>query len=168
MVVSKCIIAMQPFNTTNEGHISWEKCSLRKWLNNDFLNEAFSDAEKKLISDTTVSNTEYLAFGLSYSTTDHLTTDKVFLLGENERDMLSSVDALKGIGTDSVIALFGDVANRDSSDLKFIWWLRTTWEDAVGCQASAVYGASYDEHEHDTYNVEESAGVRPAMWISLK
>ena len=59
MVVSKCIIAMQPFNTTNEGHISWEKCTLRKWLNNDFLNEAFSDAEKKLISDTTVSNTEY-------------------------------------------------------------------------------------------------------------
>ena len=46
MVVSKCIIAMQPFNTTNEGHISWEKCTLRKWLNNDFLNEAFSDAEK--------------------------------------------------------------------------------------------------------------------------
>lgn len=168
MVVSKCIIAMQPFNTTNEGHISWEKCTLRKWLNNDFLNEAFSDAEKKLISDTTVSNTEYLARGLSYSTTDYLTTDKVFLLGENERDMLSSVDVLKGIGTDSVIALFGDVANRDSSDFKFLWWLRTTWEDAVDCRASVVYGASYDEHEHDTYNVEESAGVRPAMWISLK
>lgn len=168
MVVSKCIIAMQPFNTTNEGHISWEKCTLRKWLNNDFLNEAFSDAEKKLISDTTVSNTEYLARGLSYSTTDYLTTDKVFLLGENERDMLSSVDALKGIGTDSVIALFGDVANRDSSDFKFLWWLRTTWEDAVDCRASVVYGASYDEHEHDTYNVEENAGVRPAMWISLK
>ena len=167
MVVSKCIIAMQPFNTTNEGHISWEKCTLRKWLNNDFLNEAFSDAEKKLISDTTVSNTEYLARGFSYSTTDYLTTDKVFLLGENERDMLSSVDALKGIGTDSVIALFGDVANRDSSDFKFLWWLRTTWEDAVDCRASVVYGASYDEHKHDTYNVEESAGVRPAMWISI-
>lgn len=168
MVVSKYIIAMQPFNTMNEGHISWEKCTLRKWLNNDFLNEAFSDAEKKLISDTTVSNTEYLAFGFSYSATDHSTTDKIFLLSENERDMLSSVDALKGIGTDSVIALFGDVANRDSSDLKFQWWLRTTWEDAVDCRASVVYGASYDEHVHDTYNVEESAGVRPAMWISLK
>lgn len=46
MVVSKYIIAEQPFNTTNEGHISWENCTLRKWLNNDFLNEAFSDAEK--------------------------------------------------------------------------------------------------------------------------
>lgn len=173
MVVSKCIIAMQPFNTTNEGHISWEKCTLRKWLNNDFLNEAFSDAEKKLISDTTVSNTEYLARGLSYSTTDHLTTDKVFLLGENERDMLSSVDALKGIVTESVIALFSDAANSDvaninPSNFEPLWWLRTTWEDAVDCQASVAYGASYDEHEHDTCNVEESAGVRPAMWISLK
>lgn len=173
MVVSKCIIAMQPFNTTNEGHISWEKCTLRKWLNNDFLNEAFSDAEKKLISDTTVSNTEYLAFGLSYSTTDYSTTDKIFLLSENERNMLSSVDALKGIVTESVIALFSDAANSDvaninPSNFEPLWWLRTTWEDAVDCQASVAYGASYDEHEHDTCNVEESAGVRPAMWISLK
>lgn len=163
MVVSKYIIAGQPFNTTNEGHISWENCTLRKWLNNDFLNEAFSDAEKKLITDTTIFSTEYLA----HSTTDYSTTDKIFLLSENERNMLSSVDALKGIGTDSVIALFGDVANRDSSDFNFLWWLRTTWEDAVDCQASVVYGASYDEHEHDTCNVEESAGVRPAMWISI-
>lgn len=173
MVVSKCIIAMQPFNTTNDGHISWEKCTLRKWLNNDFLNEAFSDAEKKLISDTTVSNTEYLAFGLSYSTTDYSTTDKIFLLSENERNMLSSVDALKGIVTESVIALFSDAANSDvaninPSNFEPLWWLRTTWEDAVDCQASVAYGASYDEHEHDTCNVEESAGVRPAMWISLK
>lgn len=173
MVVSKCIIAMQPFNTTNEGHISWEKCTLRKWLNNDFLNEAFSDAEKKLISDTTVSNTEYLARGLSYSTTDYSTTDKIFLLSENERNMLSSVDALKGIVTESVIALFSDAANSDvaninPSNFEPLWWLRTTWEDAVDCQASVAYGASYDEHEHDTCNVEESAGVRPAMWISLK
>lgn len=173
MVVSKYIIAEQPFNTTNEGHISWENCTLRKWLNNDFLNEAFSDAEKKLISDTTVSNTEYLAFGLSYSTTDYLTTDKIFLLSENERNMLSSVDALKGIVTESVIALFSDAANSDvaninPSNFEPLWWLRTTWEDAVDCQASVAYGASYDEHEHDTCNVEESAGVRPAMWISIK
>ena len=168
MVVSKYIIAEQPFNTTNEGHISWENCTLRKWLNNDFLNEAFSGAEKNLITDTTVFSTEYPVVGATYST-----TDKIFLLSENERNMLSSVDALKGIVTESVIALFSDAANSDvaninPSNFEPLWWLRTTWEDAVDCQASVVYGASYDEHEHDTCNVEESAGVRPAMWISLK
>lgn len=87
--------------------------------------------------------------------------------------MLSSVDALKGIVTESVIALFSDAANSDvaninPSNFEPLWWLRTTWEDAVDCQASVAYGASYDEHEHDTCNVEESAGVRPAMWISIK
>lgn len=113
MVVSKYIIAGQPFNTTNEGHISWENCTLRKWLNNDFLNEAFSDAEKKLITDTTIFSTEYLA----HSTTDYSTTDKIFLLSENERNMLSSVDALKGIVTESVIALFSDAANSDVANI---------------------------------------------------
>lgn len=165
MVVSKYIIAEQPFNTTNEGHISWENCTLRKWLNNDFLNEAFSGAEKKLITDTTVFSTEYLVVGATYST-----TDKIFLLSENERNMLSSVDALKGIVTESVIALFSDAANSDvaninPSNFEPLWWLRTTWEDADDPCASVVYGVDYDGW---TYAVEENAGVRPAMWISIK
>lgn len=166
MVVSKYIIAGQPFNTTNEGHISWENCTLRKWLNNDFLNEAFSDAEKKLITDTTIFSTEYLA----HSTTDYSTTDKIFLLSENERNMLSSVDALKGIVTESVVALFSDAANSDvaninPSNFEPLWWLRTTWEDADDPCASVVYRVDYDGW---TYAVEENAGVRPAMWISLE
>lgn len=166
MVVSKYIIAGQPFNTTNEGHISWENCTLRKWLNNDFLNEAFSDAEKKLITDTTIFSTEYLA----HSTTDYSTTDKIFLLSENERNMLSSVDALKGIVTESVIALFSDAANSDvaninPSNFEPLWWLRTTWEDADDSCASVVCGVDYDGW---IYAVEENAGVRPALWISLK
>lgn len=165
MVVSKYIIAEQPFNTTNEGHISWENCTLRKWLNNDFLNEAFSGAEKNLITDTTVFSTEYLVVGATYST-----TDKVFLLSENERNMLSSVDALKGIVTESVIALFSDAANSDvaninPSNFEPLWWLRTTWEYADDPCASVVYRVDYDGW---TYAVEENAGVRPAMWISLK
>ena len=165
MVVSKYIIAEQPFNTTNEGHISWENCTLRKWLNNDFLNEAFSGAEKNLITDTTVFSTEYLVVGATYST-----TDKIFLLSENERNMLSSVDALKGIVTESVIALFSDAANSDvaninPSNFEPLWWLRTTWEDADDPCASVVYGVDYDGW---TYAVEKNAGVRTAMWISLK
>lgn len=170
MVVSKYIIAEQPFNTTNEGHISWENCTLRKWLNNDFLNEAFSGAEKNLITDTTVFSTEYLVVGATYSTTDYSTTDKIFLLSENERNMLSSVDALKGIVTESVIALFSDAANSDvaninPSNFEPLWWLRTTWEDADDPCASVVYRVDYDGW---TYAVEENAGVRPAMWISIK
>ena len=141
MVVSKYIIAEQPFNTTNEGHISWENCTLRKWLNNDFLNEAFSGAEKNLITDTTVFSTEYLVVGATYST-----TDKIFLLSENERNMLSSVDALKGIVTESVIALFSDAANSDvaninPSNFEPLWWLRTTWEYADDPCASVVCSA---------------------------
>ena len=84
--------------------------------------------------------------------------------------MLSSVDALKGIVTESVVALFSDAANSDvaninPSNFEPLWWLRTTWEDADDPCASVVYRVDYDGW---TYAVEENAGVRPAMWISLK
>ncbi len=38
----------------NDKSVSWEKSGLRKWLNNDFYNKAFSEDEKKIIFENTV------------------------------------------------------------------------------------------------------------------
>lgn len=48
LVVSKYIIDCQPFN---EGfsECSWESSSIRKWLNNDFFNQAFNQSEQERI-----------------------------------------------------------------------------------------------------------------------
>ena len=35
---------------------TWRDSTLRKWLNNDFINEAFSEEEKKLIPKVTIIN----------------------------------------------------------------------------------------------------------------
>ena len=42
---SKYALDCVPFN--EDGESSWEDCSLREWLNNDFYEEAFSKTEKK-------------------------------------------------------------------------------------------------------------------------
>ena len=37
-------------NNTNFAKVTWETCTLRKWLNNEFFITAFSEKEKSLVS----------------------------------------------------------------------------------------------------------------------
>ena len=53
-LLSKYALDCQPFN--EDGRSSWEDCSLREWLNDDFYNSAFSKSEKKQIVKTTYFN----------------------------------------------------------------------------------------------------------------
>ena len=41
VLLSRDGLAARPYNA-EAGDTTWETCSLRKWLNEDFLNEAFS------------------------------------------------------------------------------------------------------------------------------
>lgn len=45
----------QPYNT-EQTEITWENCSLRKWLNEDFYNIAFNDEEKEMMSPINLQN----------------------------------------------------------------------------------------------------------------
>lgn len=65
---STCAIECLPFN--EDGESSWEDCTLREWLNNDFFEEAFTKSEKKSIIDTSYS---------MYTGDARWLTDKVFL-----------------------------------------------------------------------------------------
>lgn len=67
---------------------TWETCSLRTWLNHDFLKTAFSDKEQLAIQTTKIKNSEMPLYSLWGS--NHLanvgndTQDKVYLLSYNE------------------------------------------------------------------------------------
>ena len=49
LVISKYGLDAKPYNTEDED-VTWETCSLRSWLNNEFTNNAFSEDEKVLLS----------------------------------------------------------------------------------------------------------------------
>ena len=38
-----------PYHAVQHGSSDWENCTLRKWLNNDFYEQVFSDSEKEYI-----------------------------------------------------------------------------------------------------------------------
>ena len=55
LLADKCLEYRQFHNRTEES-VTWENCSLRKWLNNEFYNNAFSADEKNAIVQKTLSN----------------------------------------------------------------------------------------------------------------
>ena len=60
--------------------VTWETCSLRAWLNGDFLNDAFSSGEKQAIQPTVVSTPPYRGNDGYTVSGGNDTTDTVFLL----------------------------------------------------------------------------------------
>lgn len=62
-------------------NVTWESSSLRSWLNNNFLDTAFTRAEQKAIYDTPIKNSDNKKYG---STGGNKTIDKVFLLSKKE------------------------------------------------------------------------------------
>ena len=84
-------IDVKQYHEKNE-NITWEDCTLRRWLNGEFLNEAFSDLEKKLIQTTNVDNGAVQCNNRYDTTGGNNTEDQVFLLSYKEayKDYFSS------------------------------------------------------------------------------
>src|SRR5574344_1982782 len=48
LLISRYALDSKPYHETLTS-ITWEECSLRKWLNSEFLKQAFSEVEQKYI-----------------------------------------------------------------------------------------------------------------------
>lgn len=115
LLVSKQALDCQQYNSTYTD-VTWENCSLRKWMNGTFLNNAFSAEEQAQIQNANVSADK----NPEYSTNPgNATTDKVFLLSITEAEKYFSYDyARQCKPTKYVIANGGDV----NSDNGNCWW----------------------------------------------
>ena len=156
LVISKYALDCQPFNTSYTD-VTWETCSLRKWLNGTFLNAAFSKSERAMIPSVTVSAGK----NPNYSTSPgNSTTDQVFLLSVTEANMYFSSDSARQCpGTVYCYAQGVYKANNGNC----WWWLRSpgigpTFTAYVGFDG-AVSSFSFVSEDRDA--------VRPALWINL-
>ena len=76
LLISRYALDYQRYNETKAA-VSWETCTLRKWLNDSFLNAAFSAEEQERIQDTALFASEDAEEGASSGSG---AADKVFLL----------------------------------------------------------------------------------------
>lgn len=82
LLISKyCLDAKEYDKNENNESVTWETCTLRQWLNDEFIDEAFAEKEKALICDTYLQNPDNPEYGTDGGND---TTDKVFLLSIDE------------------------------------------------------------------------------------
>lgn len=91
--------------------MTWEDCAMRAWLNDDFLNAAFTKAEQEHIAVTKLVNEDNPAFGTPGGND---TSDKIWLfsLGDLEKYFHISVEEGKNKDTQSYIKYCYDQDHR--------------------------------------------------------
>ncbi len=156
---SKYVIDCVPFD--EDGESTWEDCSLRKWLNEDFYNEAFSKSEQEMIADTPYFNI--------YGNTRFL-TDKVYLMSYVPYRMQREDSACEPTG----YAKDKDIIMSEDS---CIYWSRDVAEASAASTVDGPYSrpfvltlgdvsgnTGFGNHEFDA----EDVGVRPVINVEYK
>lgn len=134
---------------------TWAECGPRTWLNDDFYNDAFSDAEKSIIETTSVSADKNPKYDKSPG---KATEDKVFLLSIKEANKYFKSDKERRCEP-TEYAVSNSV---DEYEGYCYWWLRSPgeYDDSAACVSS--------EGEIDYSGVSNGPlGVRPALWINV-
>lgn len=158
LVVSKYALDCKQYNKSNTD-VTWETCTLRKWLNNDFINAAFSSYEKAMIPTVTVSADK------NSTNPGNATQDQVFLL--------SITEANKYFGSDSARQCkptdyaFANGAYFNSVNGNCWWWLRSPGVTQYSAHSAAYVHSSGGVYESGSDVDIGTSAVRPAMWIIM-
>lgn len=164
LLISDKALDCQPYNKS-WGDVTWETCSLRKWLNQDFLDVAFSDSEKDKISTVAVPATNNQKY---HTNAGNSTRDKVFIFNIDEAEKYFETDesrrcaptdyaVAQGASMDNFYTAYGQGATT-------CWLLRSPGESQE--KATSVTFAGSIAFSGNSGVSDD--GVRPAIWISLE
>ena len=158
LVISDKALDCRAYQANSVSYVTWEKCSLRKWLNNDFFSTAFSDDEKAMIPTVTVSADKNPKYNTNPG---NATKDKVFLLSIVEAEKYFSSDSARQCSpTDYAVANGAS----ESNDNICWWWLRSS---GVNQDYAAFVYSNGNIFEDGYYILNSHRAVRPAMWITI-
>jgi len=144
LIITKDIIEQWPYNTERKD-VTWETCTLRGYLNGEFLKK-FSPDEQSRIIETRLTNSNNKESGAKGG---NETSDKIFLLSLDEADKY-----------------YADNSDRmaiDKHDAYMWYWLRSP--GGSGDQAALVNSGGSLFYEGVA--VHFRVGFRPALWLKI-
>lgn len=172
LLISHNIIDEQPYHSTLE-YITWEACTLRSWLNKDFMDNAFNQEEKAKLKSVKLENPDsfefYEPFYAGYNmkcgaTGGNETEDKVFLLSYPELIEyynLSPAEDFIGYVSEDLKAE-ATPATKMSERGYSNWWLRSPADNFQ----FAMY-ISEDYLQCISGSVDDgTVGIRPVVWVN--
>ena len=159
LIISEYALDAKPYNTEFVA-ITWEGCTLRSWLNDDFYQAIFSEDEQDWIVETQVineDNPDYKTVG------GNDTEDKVFLLSIAEANEYFADDEDRKVYETPCAKDNGTYVNKDISTSW--WWLRSPGLNSTYAAAVDVNGWVIACGDYVFFT---NGGVRPALWITLE
>ncbi len=165
LMIAKDLLEQKRYNQTY-GPITWAECTLRTWLNDEFLKTAFTEEEQAAILLTDVDNSDEQGNPQYRNTTSgEDTQDRIFLLSYKEamtyfpdtpskRSTPTDHAAANGVRVDRAYKVDGRGCG--------MWWLRSAGPHQW--RASMAYAPGTMRY---TFATRDFVGVRPVMWVDI-
>ena len=164
LLITDKLIDAVPYNTTYTD-VTWETCTLRKWLNHDFLNAAFTNTHQSQIATVTNPNADNPKFRTMGG---NPTQDKIFVLSIDEAKTYfqNNVSRMAAVTPYAMKqgSYYSDQYTLSNGEKPGWWWLRSL--------GMSGFGAVYVDRDGSILeyggNITHSNGsVRPAFWLNL-
>jgi len=142
------------------GETTWENCALRRWLNKEFLKNAFTEEEQAAILETELSADSNPDFE---TPSGNSTVDRVFLLSIPEARRLFRSNKQRVLTATPFAEKNGACVNEISGTSW--WWLRSPGSSPKDAAIVNLFGSVRTDGNYvgALYDC-----VRPAMWADLK
>lgn len=171
LVISRYGLDVVPFNTYWTD-VTWETCTLRSWLNNEFLRKAFRATEQSAILTTAVVNSRSHGFREWNTDGGKDTQDQIFLLSYLEANQFFGVtpedrnNKKARVAPTAYAIEMGAFTNNGvkTADKRAAgyWWLRSPGSDQAGAANVSNDGSLCHDYVGDGRHL-----VRPAFWLVL-
>lgn len=165
LLVSTEVLDCQKYEEEFEEYfMTWENCSLRKWLNTTFLNDAFSPKDQEKILEVTNKTVDNAKYGVPGGAD---TSDKVFLLSLEEVNRYFMPDDYFSTGICTVTKYARARGVEVTREGACKWWLRTPGLQEYSRAPQATYVDSRGQVNLFGYDMRFNfIGVRPAIMIN--
>lgn len=155
----------------SENESSWTNSTLRKWLNEEFYENAFTEQEKLRICETEIKTREFdqfLVFNkIDYENykTEEVTMDKVFVPSYKDIHMITPCYSTKKSLEDYTTYLesYYNAGQYDRGE----YWLRDPYGDYDYDNLSFSFGKDKGSEAIYTLETDCELGVRPALYLDL-
>jgi len=142
LLISADVVDCGPFNVFDKYYCEWYRCDLRKWLNETFLNLAFTNSEQEKICYHRVYDDQIFS------------NDKVYVLSIEEAKQYSQY----------VLKPCYNINNKNWIEP---WWLRSKGSELLGNHFDASYVTRNSDIKTTIYANLDYIGIRPVIWLSL-
>ena len=145
--------------------ITWEDCTLRSWLNNEFLDEAFTASERSAIQLTQVVNDDNAEYGTEGGND---TEDYIFLLSLDEAEQYFADDEDRMCASTAYANANGCYTDSDyktkAGEACCWWWLRSPGDCTLGAAFVSIGGWLF---EYGNIVDDYGDAARPALWLDI-